>query len=87
MSSVGNLDIGSMTGTWSGLKVVGSYGFDQDTAIVGDSSALLVGENPGNPVQLQVAEPKIGGMEVGVIGAFKAAVFDLNRFYHLGTHL
>jgi HK97 family phage major capsid protein len=87
VSSVGQLDIGSMTGTWAGLRVVGSYGFDQDTAIVGDSSALLVAETPGAPVQLRVVEPSIGGMEVGIIGAFKAQVFDVNRFYHLGTHL
>ncbi len=87
VSSVGNLDIGSMTGTWAGLRVVGSYGFDQDTAIVGDSSALLVAETPGAPVQLRVVEPSIAGMEVGVVGAFKAQVFDINRFYHLGTHL
>lgn len=87
VSSVGNLDIGSMTGTWSGLRVIGSYGFDQDTAIVGDSSAFLVGENPNNPVELRAVEPSIGGMEVGVIGAFKSVVFDVNRFYHLGTHL
>jgi HK97 family phage major capsid protein len=87
VSSVGNLDIGSMTGTWAGLRVVGSYGFDQDTAIVGDASALIVAETPGAPVQLRVVEPSIGGMEVGVIGAFKAVVFDANRFYHLGTHL
>jgi hypothetical protein len=87
MSPVGALDIGAMTGTFMGLRVIGSYGFDTDTAIVGDAGALLVGENAGNPVQLQVAEPKIGGTEVGVLGAFKAAVFDLNRFYHLGVHL
>jgi HK97 family phage major capsid protein len=87
VSSVGSLDIGSMTGTWAGLRVIGSYGFDQDTAIVGDRSALLVGETAGAPVQLRAVEPSIGGMEVGVIGAFKAAVFDANRFYHLGTHL
>ena len=87
VSSVGNLDIGSMTGTWAGLRVVGSYGFDQDTAIVGDSSAFLVGETPGAPVEMRAVEPSIGGMEVGVIGAFKAAIFDANRFAHLGTHL
>jgi HK97 family phage major capsid protein len=87
MSPVGNLDVGSMTGTFFGLRVVGSYGFDQDVAIVGDSSALLIGENAGNPVEMRVVEPSIGGMEVGLIGAFKAAVFDANRFYHLGTHL
>ncbi len=87
VSSVGNLDIGSMTGTWAGMRVVGSYGFDQDTAIVGDNSALIVAETPGAPVQLRVVEPSIAGMEVGVVGAFKAVVFDANRFYKLSTHL
>jgi len=87
MSAVGNLDVGSMTGTFFGLRVVGSYGFDQDSAIVGDRGALLIGETAGAPVQLRAVEPKIGGMEVGVIGAYKAAVFDVNRFQHLGTHL
>ena len=86
VSSVGALDIGSMTGTWAGLRVVGSYGFDLDTAIVGDSSALLVAETPGAPVQLRVVEPSIGGMEVGIIGAFKAVIFDVNRFYKLGIN-
>jgi len=87
VSSVGSLDIVSMTGTWAGLRVVGSYGFDQDTAIVGDASALIVAETPGAPVQLRVVEPSIAGMEVGVVGAFKAVVFDALRFQHLGTHL
>ena len=68
VSSVGALDIGSMTGTWAGLRVVGSYGFDLDTAIVGDSDALLVAETPGAPVQLRVVEPSIAGMEVGIVG-------------------
>lgn len=87
MSPVGNLDVGSMSGNFFGLRVIGSYGFDQDTAIIGDSSAFLVGENAGNPVQMRVVEPSIGGWELGLIGAFKAAIFDVNRFYHLGTHL
>jgi HK97 family phage major capsid protein len=87
VSPVGSLDVGSMTGSFFGLNVVGSYGFDQDTAIVGDSGALLIGENPGSPVEMRVIEPAIGGWEVGLIGAFNAAVFDVNRFYHLGTHL
>ena len=73
-----------MTGTWAGLRVVGSYGFDQDTAIVGDSDALLVAETPGAPVQLRVVEPSIAGMEVGIVGAFRAVVYDVNRFYKLG---
>jgi HK97 family phage major capsid protein len=87
MSAVGNLNVGSMTGTFSGLQVVGSYAFDQDVAIIGDSGALLVGETAGAPVQLRAVEPSIGGMEVGVIGAFAAAVFDVDRFLHLSTHL
>ena len=87
MSAVGNLDIGSMTGTFAGLRVVGSYAFDQDVASVGDSSALIVAETPGAPVQLRAVEPSIGGMEVGVIGAFKAVVFDTTRFMKLSTHL
>jgi HK97 family phage major capsid protein len=87
LSPVGQLDVGSMTGNFFGLRVVGSYGFDQNTAIVGDSGALLIGENPGSPVEMRVVEPAIGGWEVGLIGAFNAAVFDVNRFYHLGTHL
>jgi HK97 family phage major capsid protein len=86
MSAVGNLDVGAMTGTFSGLRVVGSYGFDTDVAIIGDSAAFLVGQNPGNPVELRAVEPSIGGMEVGVIGAFKSAVFDINRFLHLGIN-
>ena len=87
MSPIGGLDFGSMSGQFFGLNVVGSYGFDQDTAVVGDSQALLVGENPGNPVEMRVIEPNIGGYLVGLIGAFNAVVFDSNRFEHLGTHL
>jgi HK97 family phage major capsid protein len=85
VSSVGNLDIGTMTGTWAGLRVVGSYGFGgaSNAAVVGDSNALLAGENTGAPVELRAVEPAIGGMEVGVIGGFKAKVFDSNRFMHL----
>jgi HK97 family phage major capsid protein len=87
MSPIGSLDVGSMTGNFFGLRVIGSHGFDQDTAIIGDSGALLIGENAGSPVDLRVVEPRIGGYEVGLIGAFNAVVFDVNRFFHLGTHL
>jgi hypothetical protein len=44
---------------------------------------LLVGETPNAPVEMRAVEPAIGGMEVGVIGAFKAKVFDSQRFVHL----
>jgi len=83
VSSVGSLDIGAMTGTYAGLRVVGSYGFSAHTAIVGDANAFLVGETPGAPVEMRAVEPAIGGMEVGVIGAFKSKVFDSQRFIHL----
>jgi HK97 family phage major capsid protein len=83
VSTVGSLDVGSMTGTYAGLRVIGSYGFATNTAIIGDSSALLIGETPGAPVEMRAVEPSIGGMEVGVIGAFKAKVYDANRFVHI----
>jgi HK97 family phage major capsid protein len=82
-SSVGQLDIATMTGVYSGLRVIGSYGFADNTAVIGDSGAFLVGETPGAPVELRVVEPAIGGMECGVIGAFQCKVFDTNRFIHL----
>ncbi len=85
MSAVGNLDTASLTGTFSGLRVVGSYGFAVRTRIIGDSSAFLVGETPGAPVEMRAVEPAIGGMEVGVIGAFKSKVFDEQRFLLLNT--
>jgi HK97 family phage major capsid protein len=84
ISPVGNLNIETMTGTYAGLRVVGSYGFsNQNAAIVGDSSAFLVGETANAPVEMRAVEPAIGGMEVGVIGAFKSKVFDPQRFIHL----
>lgn len=85
LSAVGQLDIASMTGSFSGLRVVGSYGFTGNAAIVGDSSAFLVAETPGAPVELRAVEPSIGGMEVGVIGAFKSKVFDGARFKKLNA--
>jgi hypothetical protein len=86
MSAVGNLDVGAMTGTFSGLRVVGSYGLPARTRIVGDSSAFIVGENPGAPVELRAVEPSIGGLEVGLIGAFQAKNFDYTRFMNLNAH-
>jgi HK97 family phage major capsid protein len=83
VSAVGQLDVAALTGSWNGLRVVGSYGFAPHTGVVGDSNAFLVGETAGAPVELRTVEPAIGGMEVGVIGAFKSKVFDPARFLHL----
>ena len=85
VSPVGNLDIAAMTGTFSGLRVVGSYGFTGNATILGDADAFLVGETPGAPVEMRAVEPSIGGMEVGVIGAFAAKVFDPERFIKLNA--
>jgi len=82
---VGSLDLPGLSGRMASLRLVTSPGFDEKTAIVGDSRALLVGETPGAPVRLQVVEPSIGGYEVGVIGAFKAISFDDNRFADIGA--
>jgi len=81
----GSLNIAGLSGTLAGLRVVTSAGFKVSTAIVGDSRALLVGETPGAPVELRAVEPSIGGMEVGVIGAFKAISFDDERFADIGA--
>ena len=52
-------------------------------AVVGDSSAFFVAENPGAPVELRAVEPAIGGMEVGIIGAMVAVAFDNARFFRI----
>lgn len=82
--NAGSLNLAGLSGTAAGLKVVVSYGFPTGTAIVGDSSALLVAETAGAPVELRAVEPAIGGLEVGVIGAFKAIAFDSLRFAEIG---
>jgi hypothetical protein len=80
----GSLNLAGLSGTLAGLGVVASAGFKAGTAIVGDSKAMLVGETAGAPVELRAVEPSIGGMEVGVIGAFKAISFDDERFADIG---
>jgi len=62
------------------LNVIVSRGLDSGTAIVCDLDGLLVAETPGAPVELRVVEPAIGGLEVGLIGAFQAVVVDPGSF-------
>lgn len=85
LSVVGNVDVGSLTGNFVGLQVIGSYGFTGNTTILGERNTLIVGETAGAPVELRAVEPSIGGMEVGVIGAFKAKVYDATRFIKLNA--
>lgn len=81
----GALNLTGLSGQLSGMRVVTSRGFENGTAIIGDSRALLVGETAGAPVELRAVEPAIGGLEVGVIGAFKAISFDDDRFADIGS--
>jgi hypothetical protein len=67
------------------FRTVISRGMDAGVVVVGDSSALLVAETPGAPVELRVTEPAIGGVEVGLIGAFEAVVVDPGAFAMLTT--
>jgi HK97 family phage major capsid protein len=66
-----------------GLRFVVSAGLPAGTVIVGDFSALLCAETAGSPVELRAVEPSIGGVEVGIIGAFAAAVTDPGAFAEL----
>ena len=67
------------------LNIVISRGLDAGTMIVGDSQGLLVAETAGAPVELRVVEPAIGGVEVGIIGAFEADVVDDGAFALITT--
>ena len=62
------------------LNVVVSRGMDAGVIAIGDNEALLVAETAGAPVELRVVEPAIGGVEVGIIGAFEAVVVDDGAF-------
>jgi hypothetical protein len=67
------------------LSVVISRGMDSGVIVVGDRAGLLVAETGGAPVELRVVEPAIGGVEVGIIGAFEAVVVDDGAFTMLTT--
>lgn len=67
------------------LRVVVSRGLNSGEIIVGDSDALLVAETPGAPVELRATEPAIGGVEVGIIGAFEAVVVEDEAFALITT--
>ncbi len=67
------------------LRVVVTRGMDAGVMVVGDSDGLLVAETAGAPVELRVVEPAIGGVEVGIIGAFEAVVVDGGSFAMLTT--
>lgn len=67
------------------LNIVVSRGLNAGEIIVGDMAGLLVAETAGAPVEMRVVEPAIGGVEVGLIGAFEAAVVDNGAFAAIST--
>jgi hypothetical protein len=67
------------------LNIVVTRGMDTGVITVGDREGLLVAETGGAPVELRVVEPAIGGVEVGIIGAFEAVVVDGGSFSMLTT--
>jgi hypothetical protein len=82
--SAGGLDpVGQLSGRIGPVRVIASAGMGTANAVVGDSSAFFVAESPGAPVELRAVEPAIGGMEVGIIGAFAAVAFDNARFFRI----
>jgi HK97 family phage major capsid protein len=74
-----------INGEQRSLNVVVSRGLNAGEIIVGDSDGLLVAETAGAPVELRVVEPAIGGVEVGIIGAFEAVVVDNGAFALITT--
>lgn len=66
-----------------GLQLVISPQLPANTVVVADSSAILVAETAGAPVELRMVEPSIGGLEVGIIGAFLSAIVETAAFDEL----
>ena len=76
----GQLSARASDGSIGGLNVVVSRGLDSGVIAVGDAQALICAETAGAPVQLRAVEPAIGGLEVGIIGAFEAVVVEDEAF-------
>jgi hypothetical protein len=67
------------------LRVIVSRGLNAGEIIVGDMDGLLVAETANAPVRMFVSEPAIAGVEVGIVGAFEAAVVDDGAFALITT--
>ena len=67
------------------LRLIASRGLNSGEIIVGDLDGLLVAETAGAPVRMFVSEPAIAGVEVGLVGAFEAAVVDDGAFALITT--
>jgi HK97 family phage major capsid protein len=80
-----NLSLVSQSGDGSTLRIIVSRGLDSGVMVVGDSQALICAETAGAPVELRAVEPAIGGLEVGIIGAFEAVVVEDEAFSLITT--
>lgn len=81
--SAGTFSLATGQGNVAGLRLVISPGLPAKTVVVGASTALLAAETPDAPVDLQAVQPAIGGMEVGIIGAFVSKITDAGAFRKL----
>jgi HK97 family phage major capsid protein len=68
-----------------GLQLVISTQIAADRTYVADSSAILCAETAGAPVELRMVEPSIGGLEVGIIGAFACDLVEAGAVEELHT--
>jgi hypothetical protein len=75
----------TINGEQRSLRVIVSRGLNSGEIIVGDMDGLLVAETAGAPVRMFVSEPAIAGVEVGIVGAFEAAVVDDGAFALITT--
>jgi hypothetical protein len=80
MFANGSLNASNGSGNIGSLNVVVSRGLDSGVIAVGVANKLIVAETAGAPVELRVVEPAIGGVEVGLIGAFEAVVAEDEAF-------
>jgi hypothetical protein len=76
----GTLNASTGNGNIASLNIVVSRGLDSGVVAVGVADHLIVAETAGAPVELRVVEPAIGGVEVGIIGAFEAVVAQDESF-------
>jgi hypothetical protein len=78
--SAGGGNVSTGAGNIAGMQFVISDALPAGTIIVGDSSRLLCAETAGAPVEMRAVEVSIGGLEVGVIGAFASEVVVAGAF-------
>lgn len=81
--STGGGNLQTQTATIAGLRLVITAGLAPGTVVVGDFDAILTAETAGAPVELRAVEPSIGGLEVGVIGAFLVELVEEAAFVPL----